>query len=78
MLTEQCNAGKFKYSMASYQSRIFTVEKKGGIWLVNDVQELNKVTVRDSALLPCPDDFAENTVGRVIYGLADLFAGYHR
>ena len=79
LLIEQLKAGKFEHSTASYRSRIFAVEKKPatlGLRLVNDVQELNKVTVRDSALPPRPDDFAENAVGRVIYGLADLFAGY--
>ncbi|GLB42560.1 putative transposition, RNA-mediated [Lyophyllum shimeji] len=44
--------------------------------VTQDVQELNKVTVRDAGLPPRLDDFAEGFVGRVIYGLADLFAGY--
>ena len=52
MLTEQHDAGKFKYSMASYWSPVFTVEKKGRIQVVNDIQELNRVTIRDSALPP--------------------------
>jgi hypothetical protein len=57
LLVEQLNAGKFEHSTASYRSRIFAVEKKPaslGLRLVNDVQELNKVTVRDSALPPRP------------------------
>src|ERR1700759_5539769 len=32
--------------------------------------------IHDLGLPPRPDDFAENAVGRVIYGLADLFSGY--
>ena len=76
MLLDQKAAGKYEYSTASYRSRIFTVLKKLGLRIVHDVQELNKVTVRDSALPPRVDDFAEGLVGRVIYGLADLFAGY--
>ena len=77
MLLEQKAAGKYEYSTASYRSRIFAVGKpKGGIHLVADVQELNKVTVHDAGLPPRTDDFAESFVGHVIYGLADLFSGY--
>ena len=77
MLLDQKAAGKYEYSTASYRSRIFAVGKpKGGIRLVADVQELNKVTVRDAGLPPRTDDFAESFVGHVIYGLADLFSGY--
>ena len=77
MLQEQKAAGKYEYSTASYRSRIFAVGKpKGGIRLVADVQELNKVTVRDAGLPPRTDDFAESFVGHVIYGLVDLFSGY--
>ena len=77
MLLDQKAAGKYEYSMASYRSRIFAVGKpKGGIRLVADVQELNRVTVRDAGLPPRTDDFAESFIGHVIYGLADLFSGY--
>ena len=77
MLLEQKAAGKYEYSTASYRSRIFAVAKpKGGVRLVADVQELNRVTVRDAGLPPRTDDFAESFVGHVIYGLADLFSGY--
>jgi len=77
MLLEQKAAGKYEYSTASYCSRIFAVGKlKGGICLVADVQELNRVTVRDAGLPLRTDDFAESFVGHVIYGLADLFSGY--
>jgi len=79
MLLEQKAAGKYEYLMASYHSRIFSVAKpKGGIHLVADVQELNRVTVCDASLPPRTDDFAESFVGHVIYKLADLFSGYDR
>ena len=71
-------AGKYEYSSASYCSRIFAVAKKGGIRLVQDVQEVNRATVCDSGLPPHIDDFAEDFVGHVIYGLVDLFSGYNR
>ena len=76
VLLEQERAGKFEASTASYRSRIFPVAKKNGIRIVQDVQELNKVTVRDAALPPRVDNFVEGFVGRVVYGLCDLFAGY--
>jgi len=77
MLLEQKEAGKYEYSTASYHSQIFPVSKpKGGIRIVADVQELNRVTVRDAGLPPRTDDFAESFIGHVIYGLADLFSGY--
>ncbi|RDB30714.1 hypothetical protein Hypma_006005 [Hypsizygus marmoreus] len=76
MLTTQKAAGKYEPSMASYRSHIFAVAKKGGIQLVVDIQELNRVTVCDLGLPPRTDDFAEGFIGCVIYGLADLFSGY--
>lgn len=77
ILEEQKAAGKYEVLAASYRSPIFAVAKKDdNICLIADVQELNKVMIRDSALLPQIDDFAEGFVGRQIYGLFDLFAGY--
>ena len=79
MLLDQKVAGKYEYSTASYCSRIFAVGKpKGGIRIVADVQELNRVTVHDAGLPLRTDDFAESFVSHVIYGLADLFSGYDR
>lgn len=77
LVREQTAAGKYEVSAASYRSRLWVVSKKdGSLRLVQDVQELNKVTVRDSALPPRPDDFAEDFAGRVIYGCIDLYSGY--
>jgi hypothetical protein len=74
---EQKAAGKYKDSTASYRSPLFPVSKKESkLRLMADVQELNKVTICDSALPPRIDDFAEGFVGQQIYGLLNLFAGY--
>ena len=73
MLLDQKATEKYEYSTTSYCSRIFTVLKKLGLCIVHDVQELNKITVHDSALPPHVNDFVEGLVDRVIYGLADLF-----
>ena len=65
MLEDQKAAGKYKYPTASYHSRIFTVAKKEAakLWIVHNVQELNKVTICDTALPPHVDDFADGLVG---------------
>jgi len=77
ILEDQKAAGKYKVSTASYRSPLFAVAKKAGsIRLVADMQELNKVTIHDSALPPRIDNFAEGFVGRQIYGLFNLLAGY--
>ena len=82
ILEKHKKAGKYEDSSASYRSRIFPVAKKEGrinydhIRLVQDVQKLNQVTVRDAGLPPRIDDFAEGFVRRTIYGLFDLFSGY--
>lgn len=77
MLNEQVRNGKFEYSSASYRARQFPVLKKdGSLRLVQDLQPLNTVSIRDSALPPRTDDFAEKFIGKTIYGSADLFSGY--
>jgi hypothetical protein len=43
-------------------------KKESKLCLMADVQELNKVTIWDSALTPRIDDFAEGFVGCQIYG----------
>ncbi|THH14737.1 hypothetical protein EUX98_g9572, partial [Antrodiella citrinella] len=77
LIRTHCATGRYEDSCASYRSRVFPVLKKSGaLRLVHDLQDLNAVTIRDSALPPRVDDFAESFVGRQIYGIADLFAGY--
>ncbi len=77
LLANQRKAGKYEYSCASYRSRVFPVAKTGGkLRLVHDLQEMNKIVIRDAALPPRPDDFAESFVGRAVYGVADLFSGF--
>ena len=77
MIRQQEQAGKYEYSSASYRSQVFPVLKKSGaIRLVHDLQPLNAVVVRDSALPPRMDDFAERFVGCHVYMIADLLSGY--
>ncbi len=78
ILQSAFEAGKYEQACSSYRSRVFPVSKKnpGDLCLVHDLQPLNAITIRDAALPPRPDDFAESFVGRVIYGVMDLFSGY--
>ncbi|KAF7371577.1 Retrovirus-related Pol polyprotein from transposon 17.6 [Mycena venus] len=76
LLQEQVAAGKFEPCTASYRCSIFAVEKTGGLRLVINLESLNQYVVRDAALPPRVDDFAESFAGYVCYGCADLFAGF--
>ncbi|KAK0216824.1 hypothetical protein IW262DRAFT_1276024, partial [Armillaria fumosa] len=73
-------AGKYEPTTSSYRSALFAVAKKPGsnppVRLVVDLQDLNSVTIRDSALPPNLEEFAESFVGFSMYGLYDLFSGF--
>ncbi len=73
---EQELAGRFEPTTSSYRSSMFAVAKKGGIRLVINLEELNAVTVQDSALPPNVNEFAESFLGYSLYGLLDLFSGF--
>ena len=69
--------GVYEPSNAAYRSRFFTVEKKGGkLRLVHDLQPLNAVTIRDSAMPPFTDHLTEALAGYAIYGMMDLYGGH--
>jgi hypothetical protein len=78
LLEQQIAAGKFEPCTASYQCSIFAVEKAGGggLRLVTHLASLNQYVIRDSALPPRVDDFAESFAGYICYGCAGLFAGF--
>lgn len=76
-IRKQEAGGRFEPTTASYRAALFAVMKKNGtVRLVLDLQPLNSVSIRDSALPPRTDDFAEKFVGFAIYGIADLFSGF--
>jgi hypothetical protein len=70
--------GVYESSSSSYRSPIFVVPKKDPtkIRIVHDLQELNRVTIRDSGVPPVIDEVIEETAGRVIYTLIDAMVGY--
>jgi hypothetical protein len=70
--------GVLEFSQGPYRSRFFLVEKKKpGEWrFINDVQPLNRVTIRDSGLPPAVDEFSEDFAGYPITSAIDYWSGY--
>jgi hypothetical protein len=63
----------------SLSSRHFLVAKKNGEHrFINDVQLLNKVTIRDSRMPPSVDQFSEDFAGYPITSAIDYFSGYYQ
>ena len=53
-----------------------TVPKKNGsLWFIQDLQPVNKVTIRNSGVGPIVDEFVEALAGRAIYSIGDLYSG---
>lgn len=77
---EKIAAGVYEPSDASYRSRWFCVPKKNGsLRLVHNLQPLNAVTIRNTAVPPFVDQFVEGIVGHSCYSMLDLLVGYdHR
>ena len=69
---------KFEASNLSYRSRWFCVLKKDGksLHLVHDLQPLNAVMIRDSALIPMVEQYVESFGGHACYAMFDLFVGF--
>ena len=72
--------GILEFSEGPYRNHYFLVEKKvKDIWrLINDVQQLNKVTIRDSGIPPAVDEFSEDFARYSIVSAADYYFGYYQ
>ncbi|KIJ68866.1 hypothetical protein HYDPIDRAFT_53995, partial [Hydnomerulius pinastri MD-312] len=70
-------AGVYEHSQSAYRSRWFCVVKKNGkLWIVHDLQPLNRVTICDAGLPPILDEFVEPFAGAQCYTVFDLFWGF--
>ncbi|KAF9553053.1 hypothetical protein CPC08DRAFT_646115, partial [Agrocybe pediades] len=71
-------SGIYEHSDSSYRSRWFWVLKKDGksICIVHDLQPLNAVTIKNSALPPHTEQYAESFGARGCYAVFDLFVGF--
>ena len=77
---EKLDHGILELSQGPYRSRYFLVGKKvDGEWrFINDVQPLNRVTIRDSGMPPAVDEFSEDFAGYPIISAIDYFSGYYQ
>src|SRR5947207_6630528 len=77
---EKLANGVLEFSQGPYRSRYFLVAKKnpGEYRFINDVQPLNKVTIRDSGMPPSVDEFSEDFAGYPITSSVVYFAGYYQ
>ena len=67
----------YEPSNSPYRSNWFPVPKKDGtIRMVHNLQPLNGVTIRDSAVPPFTDQTAEDFGGRGCYGMLDLYVAF--
>ena len=78
LLKEKIKAGVYERAHTAYRSKWFCVKKKeGGLRIVHDLQKLNGVTIRDSAVPPIIEEFVEEYAGRSVYTVLDMFWGFH-
>ena len=69
--------GLLKQSSAPYSNRWFTVPKKNNmLHFIQDLQPVNKVTIRNAGIRPTIGEFAEAFAGRSIYSVGDLYSVY--
>jgi hypothetical protein len=77
LLKEKVAMGILEPSSASYSNRWFKVPKKNGsLRFIQDLQPVNKDTIRNSGVGLIVDEFAEEFAGRAIYSIGDLYSGY--
>ena len=77
LLKQKVELGILELSSAPYSNRCFTMPKKNGtLRFIQDLQPVNKVTIRNTGVGPSIDEFAEAFAGRSIYSIGDLYSGY--
>ncbi|TFK16890.1 DNA/RNA polymerase, partial [Coprinopsis marcescibilis] len=77
VLKLKIEAGVYEQSQSSYRSKWFVVLKKNGkLRIVHDLQPLNKISIRDTGMMPIIDNFVENFAGYQCYTVFDLFWGF--
>ncbi|MBW0520210.1 hypothetical protein O181_059925 [Austropuccinia psidii MF-1] len=77
LVRERIRTGFYEQSTSSYTSPVFCVAKSNGkLRIVHDLQDLNKVTIKDAGLPPHIGEFVEAFSRRACYGLGDIMGGY--
>jgi len=78
LIKNKISSGVYEASNSSYRSRWFCVLKKDkkALRIVHDLQPLNAITIKDSAVPPMIEPYAESFGSRACYGMFDLFVGF--
>ena len=77
LLKQKVEMGILEPSSAPYSNRWFIVPKKNGtLCFIQDLQPVNKVTIRNAGIRPTIDEFVEAFTGRSIYSVGDLYSRY--
>jgi hypothetical protein len=69
--------GILEPSISPYSNWWFTLPMKNGkLRFIQDLQPVNKITIRNMGSSPIVDEFAKAFAGRTIYSMVDLYSGY--
>lgn len=64
-------------SLAPCSNQWFTIPKKNGnLKFIQDLQQINKVIIKNMGSNSIVDEFIEAFAGRAIYSMGDLFPDY--
>ena len=79
---EKLANGTLEFSQGPYRNRYFLVKKlkkmEEEYRFINDMQLLNKVTIRDSGMPSSMDEFSEDFAGYPITSSIDYYSGYYQ
>ena len=80
VIKHKIRTGVFKLSNLLYHSQWFYVLKKDrkSLQLVHDLQPLNAITIRDSALILMAEQYAKSFRGHACYAMFNLFVGFNQ
>ncbi|MBW0499814.1 hypothetical protein O181_039529 [Austropuccinia psidii MF-1] len=74
---ERIRKGSYEQSTSSYTSPVFCAAKSNGkLKIVNDLQNLNKVKIKDAGLPTHIKEFLDVLSGGACFGLSDIMGGY--
>jgi hypothetical protein len=77
LLKAKISSGVLEYSKSPYCNRWFMIPKKNkSLRFIQDVQPLNKVSIRNAHAPPIADEIIEQNSGARILSAIDLYSGY--
>lgn len=77
LLRNRMKSRVIEASTSPYSSRWFTVPKKNGkLRFIQDLQPVNRVTIRDTGTAPLIHEYVDEFCRRSILSIGDLYSGY--